>query len=155
MGFLDIFKKDQKKEEKAKKEKPAVKKQEKEKTVKASPKKIVKKETTSKDKKSSKKIAKKGSLFANTILVRPVVTERATDLGTQNQYVFEVASRANRIEVRKAIQATYGVDPVKVNIINVQGKGIRYGRTEGNTKSWKKAIIFLREGDKIELYEGT
>jgi large subunit ribosomal protein L23 len=71
-----------------------------------------------------------------------------------NQYIFQVAPGTNRVEVRKAIRKLYGVDPIKVNIINVRGKKIRYGRSEGQTKAWKKAVITLAAGQKIEIQEG-
>ena len=91
---------------------------------------------------------------AYRVLLRPCITEKGSSLGVYNQYVFEVAPRTNKIEVRKAIKKVYGVDPIKVNMMAVSGKGVRYGRTEGRTKSWKKAIITLSEGQKIDIQEG-
>ena len=70
------------------------------------------------------------------------------------QYVFEVSPRANKIEIRKAIKKVYNVEPIKINVIRVAGKKIRYGRTEGRTKNWKKAVITLAPGQKIEIQEG-
>jgi len=89
------------------------------------------------------------------ILVKPLVTEKASFIGQYGQYVFEVNPRANKIEVAKAFLNTYGVKPVSVNITSVKGKEIRYGRTKGRTKNRKKAFITLPPGAKIEVHEGV
>jgi large subunit ribosomal protein L23 len=88
-------------------------------------------------------------------LVRPIITEKASFLGMNNSYLFEVYPKSNKIEISKSIQKLYGVKPVKINIMKVRGKKVRYGRKFGNQKSWKKAIITLKQGDKIEIYEGV
>jgi len=88
-------------------------------------------------------------------LVRPLVTEKTAFLGTHNQYVFEVSTRANKIDIQKSIEALYGVKPISINMLNVRGKITRYGRSLGKRKNWKKAIITLKQGDKIEVYEGV
>ncbi|MCG2693579.1 50S ribosomal protein L23 [Candidatus Parcubacteria bacterium] len=72
-----------------------------------------------------------------------------------NQYAFEVKPKANKVQIKKAIETYYNVRPVKVNIINIQGKNVRWGRTRGRTQDSKKAIVTLRQGDKIEVYEGV
>lgn len=92
---------------------------------------------------------------AYRILVRPLVTEKASQIGIQSKYIFAVSKDANKIEVKKAIRSVYNVNPLNVRIINVRGRSVRYGRSEGTTKAWKKAIITLKEGDKIEVYEGV
>ncbi len=109
--------------------------------------------TKEKDKKSEekKKPTKTETGIAPRIIVRPIITEKATELGIYNKYAFEVSSRANKIEVKKAIYDLYGVRPIKIGIINVRGRAVRYGRSTGMTKSWKKAIITLKEGDKIDI----
>lgn len=101
-------------------------------------------------KKSEKKILKKTDQ-TDRLLLSPVVTEKATSLGQYGKYVFAVPTSANRIEIAKAVQIIYGVTPIKVNIINTSGKDVRYGRTDGRTKDWKKAIVTLKEGQKIVL----
>jgi large subunit ribosomal protein L23 len=90
---------------------------------------------------------------AYKILIRPISTEKSTDLTSFNQYVFEVAKNSNKIEVKKAIQAVYNIKPTKVNIIKVKGKNVRHGKTKGKTKDWKKAIITLKQGERIEMFE--
>ena len=87
------------------------------------------------------------------VLIKPIITEKASNFGELNKYVFEVTPGANKFEIKKAIQVVYGFTPAKVNIIPVKGRKIRYGRIQGRTKAWKKAIITLKPGDRIELYE--
>lgn len=85
------------------------------------------------------------------ILIRPIITEKSTFLEKEGKYVFEVSPKANKIEIKKAIEEIYKVKPIKINIIKVKGKTVRYGRTSGRTKSWKKAIVTLKKGEKIDL----
>ncbi len=89
------------------------------------------------------------------VIVKPLITEKASYLSPYGQYVFEVAPRANKIEIAKAVEAAYGVKPISVNVIHVRGKNVRYGKTSGTTKNRKKAIVTLKPGDKIEVYEGV
>jgi len=91
------------------------------------------------------------SMSVSKILIRPIITEKATLLSGDNKYMFEVSSDANKIEVAKAFEVTYKIKPIKINVIRVKGKAIRYGQTSGRTKLWKKAIVTLKVGDKIEL----
>ena len=91
---------------------------------------------------------------AYRVLIKPLITEKGSSLGIFNKYIFEVAPRTSKIEIKKAIKKVYGVDPIKVNIINILGKKVRYGRTEGRTKHWKKAVVTLPQGQKIDIQEG-
>ncbi len=81
--------------------------------------------------------------------VRPLATEKAVVTGT---YLFEVETGANRIAVKKAFFNIYGLMPKKVNILNQQGKRVRYGKISGVRKDWKKAIITLKKGEKIDTF---
>lgn len=103
------------------------------------------------------KVVKKERKYANAyrILVKPLITERASILSASNKYIFEVGRDANKIEISKAIEEIYGVSPVKVNIIRMKGKNVRFGRTLGVRKCWKKAIITLSQGENIKVYEGV
>jgi len=85
------------------------------------------------------------------ILKTPHITEKATDLTNQNQYIFKIYPRANKLEVKKAIENLYGVDVISVKIINIPPKRRRLGRIEGWRKGYKKAIIRIKEGQKIEV----
>lgn len=89
--------------------------------------------------------------ISSHILLRPIITEKATQLAAHNQYVFEIAPNVNKIEIKKAIKELYNFWPLKVNIIKVKGKMVRYGRSRGQTKSRTKAIVTLKKGEKIEL----
>ncbi len=95
--------------------------------------------------------------FANAykVLIKPVVTERAAHLVAVNKYVFTVAPKANKIEIAKAVSEVYGIKPIKVNIISMSGKKVKYGKTRGQKKDWKKAVVTLPAGKTINLYEGV
>jgi len=88
------------------------------------------------------------------ILRRPVITEKSTMLGDRGHYVFEVARSANKIEIKRAVEVVFKVNVEAVNISNVRGKMRRMGRSTGMTTGWKKAIVTLRAGQKIELFQG-
>ena len=92
--------------------------------------------------------------LAREIIIKPVVTEKSVDLMQENKYCFKVAKDANKIEIKKAIEEIFKVTVVNVNTVNVHGKMKRMGRTQGMTASWKKAVVTLREGDSIEVFEG-
>jgi len=89
------------------------------------------------------------------VLRRPIVTEKTTMQIEQGIYTFEVDPRANKLQVKEAVERVFGVDVVSVNIINVPGKPRRWGRHVSRTPSWKKAIVKLAEGQRIELFEGV
>jgi large subunit ribosomal protein L23 len=97
---------------------------------------------------------------AYQIIIRPWVTEQATSLNELNQYVFEVAVEANKIQIRQAIQEIFNVKVKAVNTINVKGKlkrrRTRRGITQGYTKTRKKAIVTLTaDSNPIDLFEGA
>ena len=158
MGLLDKFKKaappsDEKPQDEVKDVKPAEKVAEKVEEVKSVEE--VKKAEQPKEPKKEVKKKQKGTGEAYRYIIKPLISEKASHLSAQNKYVFEIAPKANKIEIKRAIKALYNVEPVKVNVINVRGKSVRYGRSTGMTKCWKKAIITLKPGDKIEVYEGV
>lgn len=88
---------------------------------------------------------------AYKILKKPHVTEKATDLAAKNQYVFEVFPRSNKNQIKRAVEDVYGVDVTNVNIINIAKKRRRLGRIEGWSGGYKKAIVKIKEGQKIEV----
>ena len=94
---------------------------------------------------------------AHQILIRPIISEKNTLLNEQGQYVFEVDQRANKIMVRKAVEELFNVNVTAVNIMNVSGKRRRAprSRTYGMTRSWKKAVVSLVEGQRIDLFQGV
>ena len=87
------------------------------------------------------------------VIVRPVVTEKSTDMGESDKYVFEVASDANKNEVKQAVEKFFGVKVIDVHTMNMHGKPKRLGRHMGRRKDWKKAIVTLQSGDKIDLFD--
>ena len=92
---------------------------------------------------------------AYRVLIKPMVTEKGTYLASQNKYLFEVARSANKISIKKAIKALYGVTPQSINVVSLTGKKVRYGKSKGRTKDRKKAIVTLAKGQSIEVYEGV
>ncbi|MBQ7705069.1 MAG: 50S ribosomal protein L23 [Selenomonadaceae bacterium] len=89
---------------------------------------------------------------ARDIIIRPLITERTTDLLTENKYVFVVDKRANKIQIAEAIREIFNVKIEDVNTVNVKAKTKRLGRSVGKTSSYKKAIVKLAEGEKIEFF---
>jgi large subunit ribosomal protein L23 len=89
------------------------------------------------------------------IIRRPTVTEKGTALKEQNKYCFEVDRRANKIEVKRAVEALFNVKVAAVHTVTVRGRVKRLGRFAGRTPDWKKAIVTLKEGHSIEFFEGA
>jgi len=89
------------------------------------------------------------------VLRRPLITEKNTDLQALNKYAFEVASSANKVLVKQAVEKAFKVKVNKVNVINVPGRTRRVGRRQVQTSPWKKAVVTLQAGDKIEFFEGV
>ncbi|MBR1592908.1 MAG: 50S ribosomal protein L23 [Ruminococcus sp.] len=89
------------------------------------------------------------------IILKPVITEKSMDNLQEGKYTFKVAKDANKTEIKKAVEALFGVEVAKVNTLNVKGKEKRVGRYVGKTASWKKAVVTLTENSKaIEFFEG-
>lgn len=89
------------------------------------------------------------------VLRRPLITEKNTALQVQGKYAFEVSEDANKTQVKQAVETAFKVDVTSVNIMTVHGKKKRMGRHEVQNPSWKKAVVTLKPGDKIELFEGV
>jgi large subunit ribosomal protein L23 len=88
------------------------------------------------------------------VLLRPIVTEKTTILTGADKYVFEVDLRANKNQIKEAIQVAFNVRVAEVNTMVMKGKPKRFGRKVTNRPDWKKAIVTLVPGDKIDLFEG-
>jgi large subunit ribosomal protein L23 len=140
MALLDIFKKKgekkpikkEVKKSEAKKEKPQPKKDE-----------VIKAQEPAHKKKAS------GNAYR--ILFSPHITEKATALTEENKYVFKVWPKANKNEIKKAVEGLYGVDVVSVRVLNVPEKQVRVGGHIGWKKGYKKAIVSVKKGQKIEI----
>ncbi len=89
------------------------------------------------------------------VLRRPLITEKSADLQSQSKYAFEVAGEANKPQIKQAVEKAFDVKVTAVNVIRVPGKTRRIGRRQVLTSSWKKAIVTLKPGDKIKLFEGV
>ncbi len=89
------------------------------------------------------------------VLRRPLITEKTAMLQAQGKYAFEIAGEANKLQVKQAVEKAFKVGVLAVNVMTVSGKTRRIGRRQVLTPSWKKAIVTLRPGDKIELFEGV
>ena len=103
------------------------------------------------------KVGVSGRNFSESyrVIIAPLITEKATQAGAHNQYIFTVAKDANKIMVARAVEAIYGVKSAAVNIMNMSGKTKRSGRVTGHRKDWKKAIVSLPAGKTIAVYEGV
>jgi len=93
---------------------------------------------------------------ANDIIYQAIISEKGTILrDNENRYVFKVHPQANKIEIKKAIETAFSVKVLDVKTINVKGKTKRLGRYEGRRSNWKKAIIRVKEGDSIDIFESV
>ncbi|NPD31198.1 50S ribosomal protein L23 [Eggerthellaceae bacterium zg-1084] len=89
---------------------------------------------------------------ARQIVIRPIITEHSYDMMEKNTYTFEVARNANKIQIAKAIEEIFSVKVVKVNTLTVKPKKKRVRIQQGYTRTWKKAMVTLKDGDTIELF---
>jgi large subunit ribosomal protein L23 len=86
------------------------------------------------------------------VIIRPIITEHSYDMMDENVYTFEVAKDANKVEIGQAVEEIFGVKVVKVNTLNVKSKPKRVRYQIGQTRTWKKAMVTLAEGDTIEVF---
>jgi large subunit ribosomal protein L23 len=140
MSLFDVFKR--KKKEEAKSEEKPVKEKVEEK---------VEEKKEAKPVKKAVKAKKVEDAFPYMVIDHQHITEKAGDLMALNKYTFRVFDRVNKDMVCKAVEKLYGVKVKSVNIMNVPSKAMRLGRFEGTKGGYKKAIVTLQEGHKIEL----
>ena len=94
-------------------------------------------------------------MFAQDVVIRPIITEKGMQGIPAKKYTFEVAKKANKIEIKKAVEELFGVKVEKVATVNVRGRLKRMGRNQGYTRAWKKAYVTLTPDSKdIEFFEG-
>lgn len=99
-------------------------------------------------------VAKSSSVarkFSYEAIKKPHISEKATDLSQFNQYIFDVSPNYNKHEIAKSVEGIYGVNVLSVNIIKIPAKKRRLGKTEGFRKAYKKAIVTIKNGQKIEI----
>jgi len=87
------------------------------------------------------------------VLIKPLVTEKSTDLMQDNKFTFKVDPKANKIEIKNAVQSIFNVNVVEVRTMNVSGKLKKQGRSVGYSSDWKKAIVTLKQGQKIPIFD--
>ncbi len=146
MALFDFLKR-KKESEKASAARQAVKKPEK----KSEPVKVAK-ETKTEPKPEKKPEQKRKSGFSYDFVKEPHISEKASYLAEKvNQYIFKVPQKSGKSEIKKTIEGVYGVDVLSVNIIKIPQKKRRLGRTEGFKKGYVKAVVKVKEGQKIEI----
>jgi len=145
MGLKDIFRK-KKTKTKRKKEEKGEKEEKKEKKAKE---KIAEKKEEKAIRLQTRKKGKNAPAW--NVLRFPHISEKATRLVKENQYLFNVYKQANKTEIKKAIKVLYGVDVVSVKIINIPKRKRRLGRITGWRKGYKKAIVRIKKGQEIEI----
>ena len=92
---------------------------------------------------------------AYDVIIKPVISELSMDIAPEKKYTFKVATDANKTEIKQAVEEIFGVEVKKVNVMNMEGKLKRMGRTIGRRANYKKAVVTLTEGSKsIEFFEG-
>ena len=91
----------------------------------------------------------------NDILIKPLITEKNTMLGAIGKYTFKIDTRANKAQVKEAVESLFKVNVRDVNVISVPSKTRRVGKTLGQTQPWKKAVVTVGEGQRIEIFEGV
>jgi large subunit ribosomal protein L23 len=90
---------------------------------------------------------------SNDIILRPVISEKSTSLMDQSKYVFQVSFKANKLMIKRAVNELFGVKAEKINIVLVRGKKKRVRYRVGRTSAWKKAVVTLQPGKKIEIFD--
>jgi large subunit ribosomal protein L23 len=95
------------------------------------------------------------SLHPNEVLLAPVVSEKSYSHIPERKYTFRVHKDAHKTQVRQAVEELFGVKVQRVNILKVQSKPKRRGLIKGTKPGWKKAVVQLREGETIEIFEGA
>jgi len=92
---------------------------------------------------------------ARDVLIRPIITEKTTALMAENRYTFLVPLTVNKVEIRQAVEHVFKVKVEAVNTVRVLGKTKRMGKTQGKRSDYKKAIVKLAPGERIEFFEGV
>jgi large subunit ribosomal protein L23 len=95
------------------------------------------------------------SLDARQVLIAPVVSEKSYSLIGENKYSFRVHEKAHKTQIRQAVEEVFDVKVQSVNVLKVRPKPKRRGLQKGVKPGWKKAVVELREGDRIEIFEGA
>lgn len=93
-------------------------------------------------------------MLAHDIIIKPVITEKSMAMMGENKFTFVVHRSANKIQIRKAVEEIFKINVVSVNTMNMMGKTRRVGVHVGKRSNWKKAIVKIAEGQRIDFFEG-
>lgn len=93
--------------------------------------------------------------IAYRVLVGPLVSEKSAVAESFNKYSFVVAAKATKGQIKQAVAEVYGVKPLAINIVNVQGRRVRFGKNMGRRSDFKKAMVTLPKGKSISIHEGV
>ncbi|HBB38355.1 MAG: 50S ribosomal protein L23 [Candidatus Magasanikbacteria bacterium GW2011_GWD2_43_18] len=102
-----------------------------------------------------KRVSVQNAFVHKRILLGAHVSEKAASVESTGRYTFRVAINATKNDISTEIKTHYGIAPLSVRVINVEGKNVRFGRTLGKRKDWKKAIVTLPEGKHIDIHSGV
>ena len=94
-------------------------------------------------------------MHASQVVLKPIVSEKSYEATTRGSYTFKVHPDAHKTQIRQAVEELFSVKVERVNVIKVQAKPKRRGMIKGRRPGWKKAIVQLREGNEIEIFEGA
>ena len=94
-------------------------------------------------------------IYTEDIIIEPINTEKSNTMRESDKYQFKVDARANKKQILRAIEELFDVRPLKCNVVNYKGKPKRVRYKRGYTAGWKKAVITLAKGDKIDIFEGV
>ncbi|PIT88695.1 MAG: 50S ribosomal protein L23 [Candidatus Magasanikbacteria bacterium CG10_big_fil_rev_8_21_14_0_10_36_32] len=94
-------------------------------------------------------------MLAEKIIIKPLVTEKTAVMESLNKYGFIVSRQATKEQIKRAVNELYGIKPIAVNMVNVQGKSVRFGRNNGRRSDYKKALVTLPIGKTITIHEGV
>lgn len=100
---------------------------------------------------SSAKTVSKQREFSYSAIKQPHISEKSTDLSQKNQYIFKVAQGFNKNQIKNAVEGVYGVDVLSVRVVKIPAKKRRLGKTQGYKKGLNKAIVKIKENQKIEI----
>jgi large subunit ribosomal protein L23 len=92
---------------------------------------------------------------ARTVIIRPVISEKSYALIAEGKYTFRVHDRAHKTQIARAVEEIFGVEVASVRTAKVRAKPKRRGLSRGKTRAWKKAVVQLGPGERIELFEGA
>jgi large subunit ribosomal protein L23 len=144
-----------KKQEKSKSDKKSENAVLEEKNAKISKKQETKEVKTAKKSETKEPTASKSGNISYRVFLKPVVSEKSASMGSDNLFVFSVCASTNKVEIKKAFLETYKVMPESVRIINMPRKVKRFGKTYGTRPGWKKAMVRVPKGSKVNIFEGV